>query len=330
MAQETAISRTYGFLNTLTGPAVVKEIFDVITPNIPTIHHFLDEDSEECDGGDAIRFNLFKEIIPGTGAGRTQPVTADYITPWTVAEYQFKFLYVPALLPKQDLILNEAAGGNRLESLVAGTTTAMIRSMFDLLGGSVRGLWTAGVSDEGDKTRLTGIPSLVKSSGTATGTTAGVSRANAWWQSVVTAAITSFATNGRARITNGLLSAKRAGDFPNLGITNQAGFENYMAIFTSTTQMNFPVNGNLFDVGVPDVSLYGLRVFPDDNAPANEFRTLNTTYMMLKLLRGNYLAFSPAMETVGKDDVEIRLRFAGNLVSPWLNAHACSLGSDTA
>ena len=71
-------------------------------------------------------------------------------------------------------------------------------------------------------------------------------------------------------------------------------------------------------------------MFPDDNAPANEFRTLNTDYMMLKLLRGNYLSFSPAMEVSGKDDIELRLRFAGALVSPWLNAHAVTVGSDTA
>lgn len=330
MAGETAISRTYGFLNTLTGPAVMKEIFDVITSNQPTFHHFLDEEAEEADGGDAIRFNLFKEIIPGTGAGRTQPVTADYITPWTIAEYQYKFLYVPALLPKQDLILNEAAGGNRLESLVGGTASAMIRSMFDLLGGSSRGIWTAGVSDESDKTHLTGIPSLVKSSGASSGTTAGVSRSNAWWQNIVTSAISSFATNGRARIANGLLQAKRGSDFPNLGLTNTTGFENYLALFTAVTHMNFPVQGDKFDVGVSDVMLYGLRVFPDDSAPSNEFRTVNTDFLKLKLLKGNYLSFSPAMEVSGKDDVEIRLRFAGALVSSWLGAHACTTGSDTA
>lgn len=330
MAGEVAISRTYGFLTTLTGPAVVKKIFDVITANISAIHYLIDEAAEEYEGGDSIEIPLYKEAIPGTGAGRTDPVPANYITPWTRARYQFKFLYVPALLPKQDLILNEAAGGNKLESLVQGTAVTMIRSMYSLLGDSTRGVWTAGVSDEGDHTKLTGIPSMIKSSGQDSGTTAEVSRANTWWQNIVTAAITSFATNGFTRIRNGLLQAKRAGDFPNLAITNLTGFENYLAQFTATTRFNLPVQGDRFDIGVPDVMLHGLTVFPDDNAPANEFRTINTDYLMLKLLKGNYLSFSPAMEISGKDDIELRLRFAGALISPWLGAHACTTGSDTA
>ena len=48
------------------------------------------------------------------------------------------------------------------------------------------------------------------------------------------------------------------------------------------------------------------------------------------LLANDYLAFSPAMGDVDKDDTVIRLRFTGNLFCSWLAAQAVVSGGDTA
>lgn len=331
MAGNVTISRVHDILTTATDPSNIPGLWDVITTNIPTIHHFLDDASMETAAGDKSRFRVYKEEAASTGAGPTQDVTATYIDPWTTGEYGFKFLYVPVRLPNQHIILN--AGENQIFDIVKDTMAVMIRTMISTLGGSVRGIWTAGSNDEDEATKLTGLPSIVKTAanGNATGTTGRISRTNAFWQNAVTSsAITSFATNGRARYAEALMNAKRGTDFPNVGVTNQTQFLNYLALFTANLHLNQPISGNKFDVGVPDVSLYGLQMFPDDNAPANEARFFNTEYIKLMLLKGDYLAFSPAMGDTGKDDTVIRLRFTGNLFSPWLGAHAVVSGGDTA
>ena len=329
MAGNVAISRTYDILATATDPSNIPGLWDVITSNIPTIHYFLDEATLETAPGDQSRFRVYKEEASGVGAGPTADVVASYIDPWTVGEYAFKFLYVPVRLPNQHLILN--AGENQIVDIVKDTMAVMLRSMISMLGGSVRGIWTVGSNDETEFTKLTGLPSVVKSSGNATGTTGRISRTNTFWQNAVTTTnITAFATNGLARYREGLMNAKRGTDFPNVGITNQTQFLNYLATFTTTINLFQPVKGDLFDVGVPDVRLHGLRMFPDDNAEANSARFINTEYLKLMLLLNDYLSFSPAMGDTGKDDTVIRLRFTGNLFCPWLGAHAVVVGGDTA
>lgn len=329
MAGNTAISRTYDLLSTATNPANVPGLWDVITSNIPSIHYFLDEASMETAPGDRNRFRVYKEEVAATGAGASQDVVASYIDPWTVGEYGFKFIYIPVRLPNQHLILN--AGENQIIDIVKDTMAVMIRSMISTLGGSVRGIMTANSNDESEATKITGLPSIIKSSGNATGTTGTISRTNAFWQnSTTTTNITSFATNGRARYAEALMNAKRGTDFPDIGITNQTQFLNYLTIFTSTVTLNQPISGERFDVGVPDVGLYGVRIFPDDNAPANEARFINTEYLKLMLLENDYLSFSPAMGDIAKDDTVIRLRFTGNLFCAFLAAQAVVVGGDTA
>ncbi len=329
MAGNTAISRTYDILSTATDPSNVPGLWDVITSNIPSIHYFLDEATMETSPGDKNRFRVYKEEASGVGAGATQDVVASYIDPWTVGEYAFKFLYVPVKLPNQHLILN--AGENQRIDIVKDTMAVMLRSMISMLGGSTRGIWTANSNDETEATKLTGLPSIIKATGNATGTTGRISRTNSFWQnSTTTTNITSFATNGLARYREGLLNAKRGTDFPNVGITNQTQFLNYLATFTNDINLNMPIKGDTFDVGVPDVRLHGLRMFPDDNATANHARFINTEYLKLMLLEGDYLSFSPAMGDTEKDDTIIRLRFTGNLFCPWLAAHAVVVGGDTA
>ena len=329
MAGATAISRTYNILETATDPSNIAGLWDVITSNIPTIHYFLDEATMETVPGDKARFRVYKEEAQSTGAGATQDVVASYIDPWTVGEYGFKFLYVPVRLPNQHIILN--AGQNQVVDIVKDTMAVMIRSMISALGGSTRGIWTANSNDETEATKLTGLPSIIKATGNATGTTGRISRTNAFWQNQTTSsAITSFATNGLARYREALMNAKRGTDFPNVGITTQAQFINYLATFTGTPTLNLPIQGERFDVGVPDVRLYGLRMFPDDNATADQARFINTEYLKLMLLANDYLAFSPAMGDTEKDDTVIRLRFTGNLFCAWLGANAVVTGGDTA
>ena len=327
MAGETAISRTYNILETATDPSKIPWLFDVITSNIPMVHLFLDEASEELAAGDKWRFRVYKEEIGATGAGPTQDVVASYASPWTVGEYAPKFIYVPLRLPNQQIILN--SGPNQVFDLVKDAMAVMIRSMISALGGSVRGVWTANSNDETEATKLTGIPSLVKSTGNATGTTGRIARTNAWWQNATATAITSFATNGITRYRQVMMNAKRATDFPDVLVTNQTQFLNYMATFT-TVRLNMPVQGELFDVGVPDVRLHGLRAFPDDNADANVARVLNTEYLKLALLEGDYLAFSPPMGDTAKDDTVLRLRFTGNLRCVDIARQGFVTGGDTA
>ena len=329
MAGATAISRTYNILETATDPSNIPGLWDVITTNIPTVHYFLDEATMETTPGDKARFRVYKEEAAATGAGATQDVVATYIDPWTVGEYAFKFIYVPVRLPNQHLILN--AGANQIVDIVKDTMAVMLRSMISVLGGSVRGVWTAGSNDETEATKMTGLPSIIKSSGNATGTTGRIARSNTWWQnSTTTTNITAFATNGLARYREAMMNAKRGTDFPNVMVTNQTQFLNYLATFTATINLFQPISGERFDVGVPDVRLHGLRVFPDDNATTNEARFINTEYLKLMLLENDYLAFSPAMGDIAKDDTVIRLRFTGNLFAPWLAAHAVVIGGDTA
>lgn len=329
MAGNTTISETYGILAAATDPANLPGLWDVITSNIPTIHYFLDEASFETLPGNRNRFRIYKEEVSGVGAGPTQDVVASYIDPWTVGEYGFKFLYVPVRLPNQHIILN--AGPNQRIDIVKDTMSVMLRSMISLLGGSVRGIWTADSNDETEATKMTGLPSIIKATGNATGTTGRISRTNAFWQQATTTTnITSFATNGIARYREGLLNAKRGTDFPNVGVTNSTQYLNYLATFTSDININMPIQGDRFDVGVPDVRLHGLRMFPDDNATANHARFINTEYLKLMLLENDYLSFSPAMGDVAKDDTVIRLRFTGNLHCTWLGAQAIVIGGDTA
>lgn len=325
----TAITKTYALLETATDPSNVPGLWDVISSNIPTIHDLFDDASMETAPGDKNRFRVYKEEAQGTGAGATQPVVASYIDPWTVGEYAFKFLYVPVKLPNQHLILN--AGENQQIDIVKDTMAVMIRSMISLLGGNVRGIWTSGVADESDATKITGLPSIIKSTGNATGTTGGISRTNSFWQNkTTTSIISSYATNGIPRYREALLESKRGTDFPDRAVTTTTQFLNYLTTFTTTTSFNVPVQGDRFDVGVPDVRLHGLTVYPDANATANECRMINTEYMKLMLLENNYLSFSPAMGDTEKDDTIIRLRFTGNLFCPWLGAHAVVVGGDTA
>ena len=329
MAGATAISRTYNILETATDVSNIPGLWDVITSNIPTIHYFLDEATMETAPGDKARFRIYKEEAAATGAGATQDVVASYIDPWTIGEYGFKFIYVPVRLPNQHIILN--AGANQVVDIVKDTMAVMLRSMISTLGGSVRGIWTANSNDETEATKMTGLPSIVKASGNATGTTGRIARTSTFWQnSTTTTAITSFATNGLARYREALMNAKRGTDFPNVGVTTQSQFINYLATFNATTQLHVPIQGERFDVGVPDVRLYGLRMFPDDNATTDQARFLNTEYLKLMLLANDYLAFSPAMGDVDKDDTVIRLRFTGNLFCSWLAAQAVVSGGDTA
>ena len=327
MAGATAISRTYNILETATDPSKIPGLFDVITSNIPTIHYFLDEAKEELPAGDKWRFRVYKEEAAGTGAGPTQDVVASYIDPWTVGEYAPKFLYVPVRLPNQNIILNQ--GPNQVFDLVKDAMAVMVRSMITLLGGSTRGIWTAGSNDETEATKLTGVPSIIKSTGNATGTTGRISRTNTWWQTGTATAITSFATNGLARYRQALMNAKRGTDFPDVGVTNQTQFLNYLATF-STVTLYQPIQGERFDVGVPDVRLHGLRMFPDDNADADVARFINTEYLKLALLDGDYLAFSPAMGDTAKDDTVIRLRATLNLRCVDLGRQSFVTGGDTA
>lgn len=329
MAGNTTISRAYDLLSASTDPTKMGMLWDVITQNIPTIHEFLDDGAMEVPPGDKVRFRVYKEEAQATGAGATQDVVATYIDPWTVGEYGWKFIYVPVKLPNQHLILN--AGGNQLIDIVKDTMAVMIRTMISTLGGSVRGIWTAGSNDEDESTKMTGLPSIIKSTGNATGTTGRISRTNSFWQNATTTTnITSFATNGKARYSEALMNAKRGSDFPDFGVTTQAQFLNYLALFQATLHLNQPISGEKFDIGVPNVQLYGLSMFPDDNATANEARFINREYLKLMLLENDYLAFSPAMGDINKDDTVIRLRFTGNLYCPWLGAHAVVVGGDTA
>jgi hypothetical protein len=329
MAGATAISRTYNILETATDPSNIPGLWDVITSNIPTVHYFLDEATMETAPGDKSRFRVYKEEAQATGAGATQDVVATYIDPWTVGEYAFKFIYVPVRLPNQHLILN--AGPNKIIDIVKDTMAVMLRTMISTLGGSVRGVWTANSNDETEATKMTGLPSIIKATGNATGTTGRISRTNAFWQnSTTTTAISSFATNGLARYREALMNAKRGTDFPDVGITTTTQFLNYLATFNATVQLHVPISGERFDVGVPDVRLYGLRMFPDDNATADQARFINTEYLKLMLLEGDYLSFSPAMGDIDKDDTVIRLRSTLNLFAPWLAAHAVVTGGDTA
>lgn len=328
MAGETAISRTYNILETATDPANLPGLWDVISTNVPTIHHFLEEEAYQSAPGDRFRFRVLKELPTVTGAGATQDIVPQYVSPWTVGEYGFKFIWVPVALPNQHIILNQ--GENARFDIVKETMEAMILAMIESLGGSTRGIWTANSNDEAEQTRITGLPSLIKSSGNATGTTGTISRANAFWQNIIGTAITSFATNGKTRFQETILQCKRGSDFPNLGITNRTQFNNYLNIFTATFHMNMPISGERFDVGVPNVELFGIKMFYDANAPANEARFINTDYLQLLLLENDYLAFDPVMADTQKADTIVRLRFTGNLFAKWLGAHGVVSGGDTA
>lgn len=312
MAGATAISRTYNILETATDPSKIPGLWDVITSNIPTIHYFLDEASEELPAGDKWRFRVYKEESTVTGAGPTQDVVASYLDPWTVGEYAPKFLYAPMRLPNQHIILN--SGPSQIFDIVKDSMAVMLRSMIGTngLGGSVRGVWTAGSNDETEATKLTGIPSIIKTTGNATGTTGRISRTNAWWQNASGTAITDFSANGITRLREALMNAKRGTDFPDVCTMDQPQFLNYLATFTSVTMFQ-PISGDRFDVGVPDVRLHGLRVFPDDNHPVSTAFIINTEFLKLALLEGDYLSFSPAMSDVDKDDTVIRLRATVNL-----------------
>lgn len=95
----TAISRTFNLLETATDPSNIPGLWDVITSNIPTIHHMWDESSMEARPGNYTTFQVFKELIPAIGAGRTSVITATYPDFWTTGRYGFKFIYIPLRLP---------------------------------------------------------------------------------------------------------------------------------------------------------------------------------------------------------------------------------------
>lgn len=330
MAGETAISRTYNLLETATDPSRLKGLWDVISTNVPTIHHFMDEEAVQEAPGDRFRFSVLKELPQVTGAGATQDIEPGYINPWTVAEYGFKFIWVPVAIPNQHIILNQ--GPNAHFDIVKGTMESMIIAMIESLGGSTRGIWTAGSNDETEQTKLTGLPSLIKSVSGAntTGTTGTISRTNAFWQNQIGTAISSFATNGKSRYQSTILACKRGSDFPDLGVTNRTQFNNYLNIFSATLQMHQPVSGERFDVGVPNVELFGIKMFFDANAPADECRFINTDYLQLLLLENDYMAFDPVMADTKKADTIVRLRFTGNLFARWLGCHGVVSGGDTA
>lgn len=332
MAGDTAITDTFDRVFTTTRTTILPKVWDQITTNIPVIYWLnLEGQVEMHEGGAALEFNVFKELMTAVGARATQKVTPVYVDPVTRGRYVWKNIYVPFKVPGIDLRKN--MGPNAVVDLMVTVVEVAQASMTAALGGSTLGIWSS--ADESDETIITGFGNIFKSTANTTGTTGNISRTNAWWRNNTGTTITSFATNGVAGWRGAMFNAMRGNEIPNAIITNLTQYLNYLATLTGTYQTRLPLDVSvasryLIDAGFPDVGFHGALVIQDANATANLAYAANSKFLKLRIHRDTNLYLRPFVLTEDEDAISSMVIWMGNLTCTNLLRQGYVTGGDTA
>lgn len=332
MAGEVSITDTFDRLFTTTRTKVFPKVWDVITQNIPLIYWLnLEGQIEYADGGSALEFNIFKELMTAVGAKATQQITPQYATPVTRGRYVWKNLYCAFKQPGNELAKN--MGPNAVIDLMSLLVETAQSSLTAALGGSTLGVYSS--ADESDETIVTGLQNICKPTGNATGTTGNVSRTNSFWQNTVGTTISSFASNGIARWRSTMFNAMRGNEIPNAVVTTLTQYLNYLAALTTTYQVRLPLdaqvaNRHLIDAGFPDVGFHGALVIQDANCPSSTAYFLNSKFLKLVVHRERNMYVRPFVLTENEDAISTMVIWMGNLKAVNLARLGVVTGGDTA
>jgi len=311
---------------------IMPMVWDNITTDIPLIHYLVQEKKVRV-GGAYLEGTVLKELPEAIGAGPTGRVEPVYLDPATRFRYAWKNIYVPFKIPGIDIRKNK--GPNKIVDIIGLSLDAVQAGMVQALGGTSLGLWGAVANDEGNQAALTSLLNLVKSSNNATGTTGNLSRTNSWWRNSTGTTITDFSANGIQRWREAMFNAKRGNDVPDVVVTTQTQYLNFLNALQATFRYNLPNEYRLssrrvVDVGMDDVGFHGAVVLEDANAEATAARFLNTRYLFLVVDEETYLAIMPfvSMLSAGEDAVASAAISMLNLIATNLARQGVVTGGD--
>lgn len=316
MAGNASLTETFDRVFTTTRTTIIPKVWDNITTDIPVIHWLNQQGQiEEHEGGAALEFQVFKELINAVGAGPTQKVTPVHVDPATRGRYVWKHIYVPFKVSGPDLRKN--TGPNAVVDLMVLIVEASQASMTEALGGATLGIWSN--TGEDDVAVVTGLQHLI--SGATTGTTGNLSRANSWWQNSTGTAITDFSANGITRLRGALFTAKRGNEIPNALVMDQTSYLNFLSALTGTIQYNFPLESRVasqgsVDIGGADVYFHRALVMEDANAtPAGVVYGLSSKFLKLRVHREANLLLREFVLSEDEDAVSSMVIWMGNLTA---------------
>ena len=313
---------------------IMPMVWDNITTDIPLIHYLVQEKKVRV-GGAYLEGTVLKELPSAIGAAPTAAtVVPVYLDPATRFRYAWKNIYVPFKIPGPDIRKNK--GPNKVLDIIGLSLDAVQAGMVQGLGGTSLGIWGPATNDEANESVLTSLLNLVKSSANTTGTTGTLSRTNAWWQNSTGTAITDFGTNGLTRWREAMFNAKRGNDIPDVVVTNQTQYLNFLNTLQANFRYNLPVEFRLssrrtVDIGMDDVGFHGAVVIEDANAQADVARMINTKYLYLYVDEDSFLVLMPfiSMLSQGEDAVASAAIAMCNMVCGNLARQGVVTGGDT-
>src|SRR3990167_950007 len=313
---------------------IMPMVWDNITTDIPLIHYLVQEKKVRV-GGAYLEGTVLKELPSAIGAAPTAAtVVPVYLDPATRFRYAWKNIYVPFKIPGPDIRKNK--GPNKVLDIIGLSLDAVQAGMVQGLGGTSLGIWGPATNDETNESVLTSLLNLVKSSANTTGTTGTLSRTNAWWQNSTGTAITDFGTNGLTRWREAMFNAKRGNDIPDVVVTNQTQYMNFLNTLQANFRYNLPVEFRLssrrtVDIGMDDVGFHGAVVIEDANAQADVARMINTKYLYLCVDEDSFLVLMPfiSMLSQGEDEVASAAIAMCNMVCGNLARQGVVTGGDT-
>ena len=317
-----------------TRPDIMPMVWDNITTDIPLFHHMAEE-KKIRSGGAYLEGTVLKEIPSAVGAGPTSAaITPVYLDPATRFRYAWKNIYVPFKIPGIDIRKNK--GANRIVDIIGLSLDAVEAGMTEALGGTTLGIWGPAANDEGNASVLTSLLNLIKSAGNATGTTGNLTRTAAWWRNSTGTAITDFGTNGLTRWREAMFNAKRGNDLPDVVVTNQTQYLNFLNTLQANFRYNLPVEYRLssrrsVDIGGDDVGFHRAIVLEDANAQADVARFINTRYLFLVTDEDAYFTILPFVSMIaqGEDAVASAALCMLNVIATNLLRQGVVTGGDT-
>ena len=316
-----------------------SQLVDNAMAHIPTWGEIARAENVEVRGGTEIQEPILSDLQTTggfvTGAG-TFDTTFEQIA--TMSRWVYKELVQPVPLQLGELLRNQGSG--QAIPILDARVEAAERRMWTRLGSNTTGV----LGNTGDATTgLSGLQAIVSTSpsGNTVGGIAGSSTrlhdGVAYWQNVVGDAITAWNTNGIENIRDAVLQTERMNDSVKLHITTRTALLRLMNRLTATNQFNQPfptagpmATGRLVSTGVSNIDFMGSPVFQDSQAPANEWRGINTTYLKLIFHEGGM--FQPRPFIPAQDNLTIvgAIYAMLELVTNYRAAHFVVSGANSA
>lgn len=270
-----------------------------------------------------------------TGAG-TFPTTFEQIA--TTSRWEWKEVVQPIPLQMGEILKNMGSG--QQIPIIAARVEAAERALWSLLGDATNGV----LSNTGDAlTGISGLQAIISTAPSANtvggiaGTSVRLNDAVAYWQNIVGTAITAWNTNGIENIRDAVLQTDRGNDAVNLHITTRTAVLRLLNRLTATNQFNqpFPTAGpmateRLVSTGASKIDFEGAPVLHDANAPADQWRGINTRYLRLYFHEGGEFQARPFVPAQDNVTIVGAIYAMMELVTNRRRAHFVVSGADSA